>query len=133
MPTQCSAVKNDRRCQGYCTKNSPFCFFHKSKSTPPDDTADQTAFAAQETEASQPKPTSTLPPDTPDVRLLSSYDVRDFIAQTLNQIRTGRMSTTVGNCLFIGTGVLLRAIEGSELEQRIEALEAKGVPLRRTA
>jgi hypothetical protein len=47
------------------------------------------------------------------------------LGQTINQVRTGRLPVNVGNCIGVLAGVLLRAIEGGDLEQRIAALESK--------
>jgi len=47
------------------------------------------------------------------------------LGQTINQVRTGRLAVNVGNCIGVLAGVLLRAIEGGDLEQRIAALESK--------
>jgi len=73
---------------------------------------------------SRSRPVATLPPDTPDATLASVQNVAAFLAVTLNQVRTGQLAVGVGNCLFVGAGVLLKAIEGGELEQRLAVLEA---------
>src|SRR5262245_58936277 len=71
------------------------------------------------------KPTATLPPDSPDLPLKTVADVVAVLGQTINQVRTGRLAVNVGNCLGVLAVVLLKAIEGSDLEQRIAALEAR--------
>ena len=38
--------------------------------------------------------------------------------------RTGRLDARVGNCLGVLAGVILRALEGGELERRLGELEA---------
>lgn len=73
---------------------------------------------------------ATLPPDTPDAALGSVAEVACFLASTLNQVRTGRLAANVGNCLFVGAGVLLKAIEVSDFEARIAALESRQQPTR---
>jgi hypothetical protein len=55
-------------------------------------------------------------------------DVARFLAQTLNLARTGRVAVNVANCLFVGAGVLLKALETGDLEQRLSALEARRQP-----
>jgi hypothetical protein len=71
------------------------------------------------------RPAATLPPDTPDLPLKSVADVMVALGLTINQVRTGRLAVNIGNCLGVLAGVLLKAIEGGDLEQRIAALEAK--------
>lgn len=72
----------------------------------------------------QLRPT-TLPPDTPNVPLAAVCDVVALLAVTVNQVRTGRLGVQVGNCLGQLLQVALKAIEGSDLERRIQALEAR--------
>jgi hypothetical protein len=74
------------------------------------------------------KPSRTLPPATPDAPLATVADVAAFLAQTLNQARVGRLAVNVANCLFVGAGVLLKALETSDLEKRLGALEARRQP-----
>jgi hypothetical protein len=52
-------------------------------------------------------------------------DVVTALATTFNAVRTGRLDARVGNCLGVLAGVLLKAIEGGDLEQRIAALETR--------
>jgi hypothetical protein len=70
------------------------------------------------------KPAATLSEDTPDLPLGTVTDVAAALAQTMNQVRTGKVAVQVGNCLGVLAGVLLKALEGSDLERRIAALEA---------
>jgi hypothetical protein len=76
---------------------------------------------------------ATLPPDTQDLSLMSVADVVGLLGQTINQVRTGQLDARVGNCLFVGAGVLLKALQGEDMEQRIAALESalKPRPTRR--
>jgi hypothetical protein len=66
-----------------------------------------------------------LPPDAPDLPLNSVCDVVRLLGETINQVRTGRLGVNVGNCVGVLAGVLLKAIEGGDLEQRLAALEAR--------
>jgi len=71
----------------------------------------------------------TLPPDTPDLVLRTVADVVAALGATVNQVRTGRLGVQVGNCLGQLLQVLLKAIEGGEVErlltERLAALEAR--------
>ena len=69
------------------------------------------------------KPAATLPLNEIDAPLSTVADVATFLAATMNHVRTGRLAVSVGNCLFVGAGVLLKALEIGNLEQRIAALE----------
>ena len=62
------------------------------------------------------KPAVTLAADTPDLPLKTIADVVAALGETINQVRTGRLAVNVGNCLGVLAGVLLRAIEGSDVD-----------------
>jgi hypothetical protein len=70
------------------------------------------------------RPAAVLPADTPDLPLKTTADVRAFLGVTINQVRRGELDAKVGNCLGMLAGVLSRAIEGGEMEQRMAAVEA---------
>jgi hypothetical protein len=69
------------------------------------------------------RPAATLAPDAPDLALKSVANVVVALGLTVNQVRTGRLGVNVGNCLGQLLQVLLKAIEGGDLEARIAALE----------
>src|SRR5580704_13221313 len=107
MQRQCTFIKADKkRCRGFCVADTDFCIYHCDDPAMKKKLHDARVKGGIE----RSKPLATLPVDTPDVELLTSYDVRAFIALTLNQVRRGQISVPIGNCLFVGTGVLLRAI-----------------------
>jgi hypothetical protein len=68
---------------------------------------------------------AVLPPDTPDLALKTVADVITLLGQTINQTRTGKLAVNVANAIGVLTGVLLRALEGGDVETRLAALEAK--------
>jgi hypothetical protein len=54
----------------------------------------------------------------------SAGDLRDLLAQSIIEIRTGKLDPKLANSISLGTG-FLRAIEVSDLENRLKALEAR--------
>lgn len=68
----------------------------------------------------------TLPEDTPDLPLRSVADVINLLGDTVNRVRTGRIGVNVANSIGQLAGMLLKGLQAGELEQRIEALEARG-------
>jgi hypothetical protein len=55
----------------------------------------------------------------------SAADLRDLLAQSIVEIRTGKLDPKLANSIsYLGTG-FLRAIEVSDLETRLLALEAQ--------
>ena len=114
----CKAKRADGKpCRAQAHGDARYCTFHDPK------LAEQRAEGRRQGGVSRSKPAATLPPDTPDASLGSVAEVACFIAATLNQVRTGRLAANVGNCIFVGAGVLLKAIEVSDFERRIAALE----------
>ena len=71
------------------------------------------------------QPAATLAPSTPDLPRGSVGDVAAALAETINQVRTGRLAVNVANAVGVLAGVLIRALETAELEHRIAALEAR--------
>jgi hypothetical protein len=55
----------------------------------------------------------------------TAADLRDLIAQSIIEIRTGKLDPKMANSIsYLGTG-FLRALEVSDLETRLRALEAR--------
>jgi hypothetical protein len=71
------------------------------------------------------KPAAVLPRSTPDLPLRTVADIAAMLGTTINQVRRGELDPKVGNCLAVLSGQLLRALEGGELAQRLDALEAR--------
>lgn len=116
---QCQHKKRDcTRCRANALPGKTRCLFHDP------DRAGQRAAGRRRGGISRSRPAATLPADTPDLQLKSVADVVVALGLTINQVRSGRLAVNVGNCLGVLAGVLLKAIEGSDLEQRLAALEA---------
>jgi hypothetical protein len=58
-------------------------------------------------------------------RLKTIEDVRRFLAYLIREIESDRMDPAKGGKLGYITSILIRAIEGSDLENRITELEKK--------
>jgi hypothetical protein len=118
MPRQCSHRKPDgTRCRAHALHGSRSCFFHDLATR----AGHRAATVAGGRERS--RPAATLAPDAPDLALKSVANVVVALGLTVNQVRTGRLGVNVGNCLGQLLQVLLKAIEGGDLEARIAALE----------
>lgn len=106
-----------RPCRATALPGKDVCMFHDPEH------AEVQAEARRRGGTQRSRPAVTLPPDTPDLPLETVADVIKALASTFNAVRCGRLDARVGNCLFVGAGVLLKAIEGGDLERRIAALE----------
>ncbi len=65
----------------------------------------------------------TLPAKTPAPTLETAGDVRALLAETIQQVRLGAVDTRTANAVGYLASVLLRAVEGHELDTRLTELE----------
>jgi hypothetical protein len=115
---QCQYVKAD----GQCCRAKPLpgkavCLFHDPER------AKQAQAARRRGGINRSKPRAVLPADTPDLPLASFADVCQLLGETINQVRIGRLDVKVGHTVGFLAGVLLKAIEASELERMAEEID----------
>jgi len=116
-PRQCKQIKADgTRCQANAVNGSDYCFAH-------DPEREAERRAARQAGGRVGK-TKVLPSDTPDVPLSSSMEVAALLGQTINQVRRGDVDPKVANTVGYLSGVLIRALEVGDIEQRLATLEA---------
>lgn len=58
-------------------------------------------------------------------RLKSAQDVRRYLAHLINYTEAGEIEPQTAGRLAYISNILLKAIEGTDLQERIEALERK--------
>jgi len=61
----------------------------------------------------------------PERRLKTIQDLRRYLANLINRTEAGKIDANLARGLTYMTSILMRAIEGSDLERRIEELEKK--------
>lgn len=61
----------------------------------------------------------------PERRLNTIQDLRRYLANLINRTEAGKIDANLARGLTYMTSILMRAIEGSDLEKRIEELEKK--------
>jgi len=66
----------------------------------------------------------TLAADAPDVKVADCRDVVKLIGATINQVRKGELDPRVANAVGYLANVLIKAVEQSETERRLDELEA---------
>lgn len=114
---QCKQIKADgTRCRAHALTGSEYCFAH-------DPSRVEERQAARQAGGRVGK-TKVLPPDTPDVPLSSATEVVALLGQTINQVRRGDVDPKVANTVGYLSGVLIRALEAGDIEQRLAVLEA---------
>jgi len=122
-PAQCQYIKaNGKRCEANAMIGSEYCFFH--------DPAKAKERTAARKAGGHKNKAVVLPATTPDVRLDNISDVVKLLGETINQVRGGELDPKVSNAIGYLTGILLKALEQGEIEERLSALETivKGQP-----
>ncbi len=71
--------------------------------------------------------------DAGPLALRTPGEVRELLAQTIQQVRTGRLDSKIGSTVGSLAAVLLRAVEMGELEARLAAIESAMPQLQRGA
>lgn len=113
----CRQIKSGgSRCQAKRMTGSDFCFFHNPK-------AASKRTAARRAGGMKSRPT-VLDGDTPDLPLKNAEDVAALLALTINQVRRGELDPKISNAVGYLTGILLKAIEQGDVEERLQSLEA---------
>jgi hypothetical protein len=115
--------QNGMPCGGFSIGGSVYCFAHA-----PDQTAKREDARRRGGQAGK---VATLPESTVQVR--SIRDVVGLVEETINDVRAGRVDVRVANAVGYLANVAIKAIEQSDLESRLEALEAVLEPDRRRA
>ncbi|MCX5690336.1 MAG: hypothetical protein NTV94_11235 [Planctomycetota bacterium] len=70
------------------------------------------------------RPPQVVETSEPDLPLESIQDAANVLADTVNRVRKGVLDPRIGNTVGYITSVLIRALESSTFERRLEALEA---------
>ena len=112
----CEKIKSDgQRCRAMAIASSQYCFFH-------DPSAAKAREAAQR-QGGQANGSVVLPADAPDVPLHSGKDVSAFLAETINQVRKGRVSPKIASTVGYLSSLLMKALETSDIEKRLARIE----------
>lgn len=115
----CAARRHDNSpCDATPQVGSRFCFFHDP------DREDDRRHARQAGGRERSRPAAVLDVQTPSPPLRSVSDVTGLLSDTIHQVRTGHLDPKVANCVGYLSGILLKAIEVGQIEERLAAMEA---------
>lgn len=110
----CKFIKsNKEQCQANAMKGSKFCFTHNPE------TKEAKQIAVTRGGRSPKKNYNPLTP----VEITDNKSVVNLLIATVNEVRAGEIDLRVANCIGFLSGHLLRALEISELEGRVETIE----------
>ncbi len=114
MGQTCSFIKLDgARCEALPVKGSDLCFSHNPQ------TREAKKLAAVKGGKTPKKNYNPLPA----VEVKTSKDVTVLLATVINEVRQGVIDLRVANCLGYLAGHLVKAIEVSDLEERMVKIE----------
>ena len=112
---RCAQIhQSGKRCGGYAIAGSAYCFAHA-----PEQAAKRDAARRRGGQAGR---MATVPASAVAVRSLG--DVVGLVEATINDVRAGRVDVRIANAVGYLANVAIKAIERSDTEQRLEALEA---------
>jgi len=113
---KCEFIKPDGiKCEAHAVRGSKFCYFHNPDISDKEKQNAQTRGGqARALTISEPLP--ALPINEPNDAVL-------LIADTINRVRAGTLDIRTANCLGYLTDKLLKALEVSKLNDRVEIIE----------
>lgn len=111
---KCIYIKPDKLpCQANAMKDSKFCFRHNP------DTEEQRFLASQKGGKQATDDVAVLP----EMTIETSTDVKKLLIDTVNRVRTGELDIRRANTIGYLAGHLTKAIEVSDLEEKVRRLE----------
>jgi hypothetical protein len=109
--------KNGNECGADTQSGKNVCVFHDPTR------AAQGRRARRKGGINRSQPATVLPPETLDRPLDDSKDVATLLADSINRVRCGQLDVRIANTVGYLSTVLLRALEGGPLEERLSRLE----------
>ena len=111
---QCQFFKNDgSRCLAAALKDGGFCFVHEPQNQ-------EAHHEASVKGGSMPKKNGL---DLPPLSIQNAQEIVVLLEDIINGVRAGEIPVNIGNCVGYLANVTLKALEVSDLEKRVEAIE----------
>ncbi len=112
---QCQFIKDDQKqCGAQAIKETMYCFSHNP------DTQEEKHIAVVRGGTNSRTPRLGLP----TIELNNPQQVVHLLADTINQVRSGEIPPNIANTVGYLASHLLKAIEVSNLDQRVEMIES---------
>jgi hypothetical protein len=111
---KCAFHGEARPCEAWAQENSDYCFFHDPAKA--GQRAIATAKGGRRSHRRLPGLPDAQPPQTPQ-------NIADTMAQVIAGVLRGDIDPRIANCAAFCSGTLIKAIEISELDRRLAALE----------
>lgn len=106
---------NGKRCNAYQMDQSQYCYLHNP----------EVSLEQKKQAQSKGGKSNAIRVHTPlnPVSIAEPEDVVLLLEETVNLVRAGEIDVKVGNCLGVLAGQLLKAIEVSQIKNRVEVIE----------
>lgn len=121
--TTCKATKADGSpCTAKAIQGGDFCFFHDP------DKKDEAKIAQSKGGQSKAvlwtvKPWRGLEGETTIMRAPAPEEIINLLADTIDEVKTGKIDPKVSNAVGYLAGVMLKAMQYEALEERLQAIE----------
>lgn len=113
---RCKQTKDDGTpCGAYAMSGSEFCYLHN-----PDIPADEKK--ASQTRGGANRALMTVSAPLPPMILRQPNDAIELIEDTINRVRARELDIKIANCLGVLAGHLIKAIEVSKLNDKVEEI-----------
>lgn len=117
---RCVHIKsNGRQCEANALPGETLCTFHHPIHR------EATANGRRQGGLNGCRPRLCLPENTEPLPLKTVGDLVDALGDSFNRVRVGTLDPKVGNALAYIGATLLRALQGSETEERLRQLEER--------
>ena len=112
---RCKYQKNNKKCKANAISNSQFCFWHDPNVKEEDrQLARSRGGKTNKIEVAEP---------LPKIEVKTPSDVVALLNDTIQRVRSGEIDIKIANCIGYLSGHLIKALEVSELESRLEYVE----------
>lgn len=113
---KCEFIKPDeQKCEAYAVKGTSFCYFHNP------DISDEEKKEAQTNGGANRA--LTLKEPLPAMPIANQDDAVLLVADTINRVRAGKLDIRTANCLGFLADKLLKALEASQTNDKLEKIE----------
>lgn len=111
-----SKTRNGKQCKSRPQIGIDLCFFHNP--------ANSEKRQAASSKGGKRGKMSILPPQTPNHVIRSARDVVNLLSESVGQVRRGEIDPRIANAVGYLSGIILKAREQSDLEERLNNLES---------
>jgi len=113
---QCKEIKKDgTQCNANAMSGLDFCYTH-NPDIPDEEKKEAQARGGQNRALLIDNP-------LPEIAVVKIDDVVLLLADTVNQVRTGKMNVKIANCLGTLSGQLIKALELAKYADKLDLLE----------